>query len=197
MANLTPKQKHVLDALVRYKERAGTAPTLDELAELCRVSKSTIRQYLRALETKGFIRRSRYEHRSIELLEGPGTQRLPMVGRVAAGTPILAVENIESYMEKSELLRNADFLLKVEGDSMRDAGILDGDLVAVRKQPRVENGEIGVALVGDEATVKRIYFLKKGIRLVPENPDYETIEPAGDSEEIHVVGRVVAVVRKL
>ncbi len=136
MARLTPKQKRVLNEIRAHLEETGFSPTYEELADRCGASKSTVRQYLRTLEQKGAIRREHYGHRSIELVDVSSRKTLPVVGRVAAGAPILAVENIEDRVDVGELFtkrgpKKADFLLRVKGDSMTGAGILDGDLVSL------------------------------------------------------------------
>lgn len=212
MARLTPNQRRVLDEIRAHLEETGFAPTYEELAERCGVSKSTVRQYLRALQQKGAIRRERYGHRSIEIVQDSDKRKLPVVGRVAAGAPILAIENVEDRVDVGELFarrgsKRADFLLRVRGDSMTGAGILDGDLVAVRMQPEVENGELGVVIVNDEATVKRLHVRGRKVRLVsaparlaerqPDSPAYEVMEFDAASDEVRVAGRVVGVIRRL
>lgn len=196
-ANLTPKQKVVADRLRAYVDETGTAPTLDELASLCRVSKSTIRQYLAALEAKGYVRRERYGHRAIEFVRRMQEKRLPIAGRIAAGTPVFAAENIDGYLDSGKLFKSADFALRVRGDSMVDAGILDGDLVLVRIQPSVEDGEIAVCIVGnEEATLKRIYRERDGrIRLQPENRLMKPVVVR--AADLVIQGKVVAVQRFL
>ena len=198
MARLTPKQKRVLDEIRAHLKETGFSPTYEELADRCGVSKSTIRQYLRALEEKDAIRREHYGHRSIEIVEHERDRGLPVVGRVAAGAPILAVENVEDRIDVGELFsKKADFLLRVQGDSMTGAGILDGDLVAVRMQPEVENGEIGVVIANDEATVKRVHVRGRKVRLVSENPAYEAMVFDAGQDETRVVGKVAGVVRRM
>jgi repressor LexA len=211
MVRLTPKQKRVLDEIRSALEETGFSPTYEELADRCGVSKSTVRQYLRALQEKGAIRREHYGHRSIEIVgdadKDADKRKLPVVGRVAAGAPILAVENIEARVDVGEIfgrgsagVQQADFLLRVKGDSMTGAGILDGDLVAVRMQPEVAQGEIGVVIVNDgiedsRATVKRVYVRGRKVRLVAENPEYEDMTFDAARDEVRVVGKVAGVVR--
>ena len=204
MARLTPKQKRVLDEIRSALKETGFSPTYEELADRCGVSKSTVRQYLRALEEKGVIRREHYGHRSIEPIGVSGRETLPVVGRVAAGAPILAVENIEDRVDVGEFfgrgsagVKEADFLLRVKGDSMTGAGILDGDLVAVRMQPEVARGEIGVVIVNDEATVKRVYVRGRKVRLVAENPAYEAMVFDAGAVEVRIVGGVAGVIRRV
>ncbi|MHC4504203.1 MAG: transcriptional repressor LexA [Planctomycetota bacterium] len=200
MARLTPKQKRVLDEIRAHVKETGFSPTYEELANRCGVSKSTVRQYLRALKEKGAIRRQHYGHRSIEVIGDDDKRKLPVVGRVAAGAPLLAVENIDDRVDVGELFtkrgpKRADFLLRVKGDSMTGAGILDGDLVAVRQQPEVAQGEIGVVVVNDEATVKRAYVRGRKVRLVSENPAFKPMEFDAKKDEVRVVGKVVGVLR--
>ena len=208
MARLTPKQKRVLDEIRAHLEETGFSPTYEELAERCGVSKSTVRQYLRALEEKGVIKHEHYGHRSVEIVgdadKDADKRKLPVVGRVAAGAPILAVENIEDRVDVGELfgrgsagVKQADFLLRVKGDSMAGAGILDGDLVAVRVQPEVGQGEIGVVIVNEEATVKRVHVRRRKVRLVSENPAFKPMEFDAGSADIRIAGKVVGVLRRL
>jgi len=196
-ALLTPKQKRVLERIRALIGQRGVSPTLDELAASCRVSRSTIRQYLKSLKEKGCIRRGWYRHRSIELVDENTRGMLPVVGRVSAGAPILADENIEEHVDAGGLFEKADFLLDIRGDSMTAAGILDGDLVAVRIQPEVARGEIAVVMVGDEATVKRVFASKRRVRLVAENPTFEPMIFDAASDEVRIVGKVVGVVRRV
>jgi len=198
MARLTPNQKRVLDEIRAHLEETGFSPTYEELADRCGVSKSTVRQYLRALDEKGAIRREHYGHRSIEIIGDADKRKLPVVRRVAAGAPILAVENIDDRVDVGELFsKKADFLLRVQGDSMTGAGILDGDLVAVRMQPEVARGEIGVVVVNDEATVKHVYVRRRKVRLVSENPAFKPMEFDAGSADIRMAGKVVGVLRRL
>lgn len=206
MVRLTPNQKRVLDEIRAHLKETGFSPTYEELADRCGVSKSTVRQYLRALEEKGSIKREHYGHRSIEIVrdadKDADKRKLPVVGRVAAGAPILAVENIEDRVDVGEFFvergsRGADFLLRVQGDSMTGAGILDGDLVAVRMQPEVAQGEIGVVIVNDEATVKRVHVRRRKVRLVSENPAFTPMEFDARTDEVRVVGVVAGVMRRM
>jgi repressor LexA len=177
MGRLTPKQQRVLGYLADYIERHGTGPTYAEIAaELGLVDKKSVTQYLAALEAKGYIRRERYGHRSVELMrqeEPGGTPALPLAGRIAAGRPLEAVENID-YLAMTDLIRLAPgkehFLLQVSGDSMIEDGIHDGDLVVVEKRATANNGDTVVALLSDNsATLKRYYREAGRIRLQPAN----------------------------
>jgi repressor LexA len=158
-----------------------------------------VHAHLAKLEKSGVLRRDPSKPRAIEVLVdrakrvmAPG---VPLVGQVAAGSPILAEENIEEMLEVPAMLgaESGDYGLRVRGDSMRDAGILEGDLVIVRPADEAANGEIIVALLGDEATVKRYFREADAIRLQPENPDYEPII----TREAEILGRVIGVFRKV
>ncbi len=154
--------------------------------------------HLANLERQGLVRRDPTKPRALELTKDLRPPRpLPLVGRVAAGQPLLAEENIEELVDVPGFLRKGDddFVLTVRGDSMTDAGIFDGDYVVVHNQDQAENGEIVVALVGDEATTKRFYNEGTRIRLQPENENYEAI--IVDAADVQIVGRVVGVLRRL
>ncbi len=200
-ASLPPRQKAVLDA-VRHAIRAyRRPPTVNELARELGVSGPTVHQHLRALERKGLLRRLRGSPRGIELVgqasiepEGECT-RVPVVGEIAGGPLNLAVEHPHGYVWVNRRVAPGDvvFALRVRGNSMTDAGILDGDLIVVRQQQTARDGDIVVALVGDEATVKRFHRMGRKVLLRPENPSMEPIEvPA---EEVQIQGKVIAVER--
>ena len=172
---LTPRQQRVLDFLEAYAAEHQRSPTFAEMAAgLGYADKKSITQYLQALERKGYVRRQRYGHRSLELTAADGTgNRLPLAGTIAAGQPLEAVENIE-YLEVSELLSLSSdrehFLLQVRGDSMIEDGIFEGDYVVVEQTNTAKNGDIVVALLEDgTATLKRYYREKNRIRLQPAN----------------------------
>jgi repressor LexA len=208
---LTGRQQEIWDFLVEYVGRHGYPPTVREIGEQVGLaSPSTVHAHLANLERAGYLRRDPTKPRALELT---GLRRhdavptrdaappgLPLVGEIAAGGPLLAEDNVEEYVELPERLVGgaADFLLRVKGDSMIDAGILEGDLVVVRRQNTATNGEIVVALAGDdetadEATVKR-YFRENGrIRLQPENAALEPIF----ARHVQILGKVVGVFRAL
>jgi repressor LexA len=207
---LTGRQQEIWDFLVDYVDRHGYPPTVREIGERVGLaSPSTVHAHLANLERAGFLKRDPTKPRALELTglrrhdarparEAAG-QALPLIGEIAAGGPLLADENVEEYVELPErLVGPADFLLRVKGDSMIEAGILDGDLVVVRKSDTATNGDIVVALVGedesaDEATVKR-YFRESGrVRLQPENAALEPIY----AKHVQILGKVVGVFRAL
>ena len=206
---LTARQQEIWQFLVAYVDDHGYPPTVREIGEeVGLASPSTVHAHLANLERVGLIRRDPTKPRAIELtghrrvesrpeLEAP---RLPLLGRVAAGGPLLAEENVEDHVSVPEPLgRGADFLLTVHGDSMIEAGILDGDIVVVRKQDDARGGEIVVALVGDdesadEATVKTFHRERDGrIRLQPENAALEPLYP----EHVEILGKVTGVFRSI
>ncbi len=200
-SRLTDRQQEILTFVRRYTESHGYPPSVREIGQAMGLtSSSTVHSHLGALERKGFLRRDPSKPRALEILrDGQGPQHrvvsLPVVGQVTAGTPILAEQNIEDYLPvPADLANGADgFVLKVRGDSMIDAGIFDGDLLVVRCQQTAANGDIVVARLGDEATVKR--FFKEGdrIRLQPENQAMAPIY----ARDVAVEGKAVAVLRRL
>jgi SOS regulatory protein LexA len=183
---ISGKQREILEVIRKALLRDGQAPTVREIGKSTGLRSScSVQKHLNQLEAKGYIKRDPYKYRSIELLQdgAPMTRRrtvtVPLVGQVAAGTPIDAIENvIENYpLPEAMVPRDCDvFMLKVKGDSMINAGIFEGDLVVVRRQNTAYNGEIVVARIGDEATVKTFYTAgENGIRLQPENPHMRPI----------------------
>ena len=192
MKPLNEKQQKMLDFL-RQRVQTGVPPTIRELCQAAGIkSTSTVHAYLQKFEEAGLINRESGLTRSIRL-PGEAPSRVPLVGKVTAGMPILAVEEVEDYVPYSGGAYPVEelFALRVSGTSMLNAGILDRDIVIVHKTPAAENGEIVVALVGDEATVKRIYFEKDHIRLQPENDAFEPIIV----KEAVVLGKVVSLLR--
>ena len=218
---LTPRQQQILELVQSAIERTGAPPTRAEIAaELGFRSANAAEEHLQALARKGVIELIGGTSRGIRLksdtlralaqarLEPFGKQymlplpslaqlSLPLVGRVAAGSPILAQEHVDQtyLMESSMWTRRPDYLLKVRGMSMRDAGILDGDLLAVQQAKEAKNGQIVVARLGDEVTVKRLRRTSKGIELIPENPDFQTILVPLDAQDFELEGIAVGLIR--
>ncbi|WP_326974785.1 transcriptional repressor LexA [Caproicibacter sp. BJN0012] len=191
---LTKSQQKVYDYLKGRMEN-GLPPTV---REICRAtglkSTSSVHAHLKSLEEMGLITRDRGLNRAIHLAGEQTTVQVPVLGRVAAGNPILAVEEIEGYLPFSPAKRAGDeeyFALNVKGESMKDAGILDGDLVVAVKTQTALDGEIVVALIEDEATVKRLFRERDRVRLQPENSAFEPIY----SKNVQILGKVVAVYR--
>jgi repressor LexA len=199
MKGLTTKQQRVLDVIRGSLRQRGQPPTVREIGlEIGVASSCTVQRHLDALERKGFIKRDRYKYRSIELANSPfpvfaRAINVPILGSIAAGSPILAVENIEdTFPLPADLVGDDEmFMLRVRGDSMINAGILDGDLVAVRQQPTADNGDIVAAMIEEEATVKRFFREVDHIRLQAENPAYPPIL----ARDVKVLGKVVLAIR--
>jgi len=195
MRDLTPRQQQILQLIRDRIEATGLPPTRAEIAqEFGFRSPNAAEEHLRVLARKGVLELLPGASRGIRLTNGGG---LPVVGRVAAGNPILAQENIEAHYQIDSALFSprADYLLKVSGMSMKDAGILDGDLLAVHRTGEVRAGQVVVARINDEVTVKR--FRKSGhvVQLLPENPDFEPIEVDLRSQELVIEGLGVGVIR--
>ena len=199
--NLTKRQQEIFDFIKRYSAKHGYPPTVRDIGKAIGLtSSSTVHAHLSNLEKVGLLRRDPIKPRAIEVLVDKAKQvvtpnGLPLVGQVAAGQPVLADENIEDYVPVPEIAggEQGEFLLRVKGDSMKDAGILDGDHVVVRRQKAARNGEIVVALVGEEATVKRFYKENDHVRLQPENQEMEPIR----TRDLELLGRVVGVCRRV
>jgi repressor LexA len=193
---LTQRQAAVLRHLDDYLERHGYPPTLREIADHFGFSSLTaVRDHLRALEEKGHLRRAADKSRGIVRTRRRG---LPLIGEVAAGTPIMAEENIRDVVVLEEYFgrERSTFVLRVRGESMRGAGIHDGDLVVVHQQPTLEAGEIGVVCLGSEATVKRVFPEGEMIRLQPENEFLAPAFVSRDDPDFRIAGRVIGVIRK-
>ncbi len=201
--DLTKRQQEIFDFIKQYTDANGYPPTVRDIgAAVGLASSSTVHAHLANLEKRGLIRRDPTKPRALELLDramdgvrnlvSPG---LPLVGQVAAGQPLLAEENIEEYVATPSVAggEQGEYLLRIRGDSMKNAGILNGDLVVVRPQETARDGEIIVALVGEEATVKRFFRERDHIRLQPEN---ETMEPI-IVRDVSVLGRVVGLMRSM
>lgn len=198
MKPLTDRQQAVLDFIEQSVATAGFPPTIAEIATAFGVrSTNSIRGHLQALARKGVIELVPSASRGIRLLKPRAEAGLPLIGRVAAGQPILAEEHIESYCQLGADLfrRRADYLLRVHGMSMRDAGILDGDLLAVQRTPQAGNGQIVVARIGDEATVKRLRLDGGKAFLEPANPDFQVLEIDLRRDTLVIEGIVVGVIR--
>ncbi|MEO7385902.1 MAG: transcriptional repressor LexA [Gammaproteobacteria bacterium] len=209
MTDLTLRQAEILHFIQRFIADTGMPPTRAEMArELGFRSANAAEEHLKALKRKGVIELLPGTSRGIRLLEGRGPAAnpaanfaeedgLPLIGRVAAGQPILATEHIEARYRLDLALFNPrpHYLLRVQGMSMRDAGILDGDLVAVRRQPDVRNGQIVVARLEEEVTVKRYRQTGTTVTLLPQNPDYQPIKVDLKVEHLVIEGVVVGVIR--
>lgn len=200
MRELTPRQRQVLFLIQKVMAETGMPPTRAEIArELGFRSVNAAEEHLRALERKGVLELLSGTSRGIRLKDALRDQLgLPLVGKVAAGEPILAEEHIEGryQIDTGIFERPPHFLLRVQGMSMRDAGILDGDLVAVHRSTDVRNRQIIVARLEDEVTVKRYSQAGHQVRLLPENPDFEPIEVNLKESELTIEGIVVGVVRE-
>ncbi len=206
--DLTAKQRKVFNFLKDFIGEKGFPPTLREIASHFGLKGPRAPQKtLTILEKKGFLRRIPGSSRAIEVLMGPSPfpiqagmiLPIPIVGRVKAGEPILAIENIEGYinLDRSLVSSKDVFLLRVQGDSMIDAHIQDGDFALVKPQPNAENGEIVVVLIEDEATIKRIFQKRDLIRLEPANPKMEPIVIRKGEKKVTLVGKVVGIFRKI
>lgn len=198
-SSLTERQRNILQFLKRYVSRRGYPPTLREIAQNFRIKWTQgIEKHLRALEKKGYIKRSSGA-RSIEIMRFSQGRSIPVVGTIAGGKPILAEENIEkTFALSKDLLSGKDnYFLKVQGDSMREAGILDGDYVLVRPQSMAEKGEIVAASIGDEATVKYFFPEKNRVVLKPANSDFEPLVLNEGSDDFKILGQVILVLRIL
>lgn len=192
------KQTAILEYIRQEIEQKGYPPSVREICSAVGLkSTSSVHAHLTQLEKKGLIRRDSTKPRALEVLDSPLSRgkSLPLIGRVTAGKPITATENIEDYLVMPQYLLGRDemFALRVQGESMIEAGILDGDIIVLRKQDNAENGDIVVALLGEEATCKRIFYEENCVRLQPEN---HTMEPIYCEEEPQILGRLVALFRQ-
>jgi repressor LexA len=199
--DLTKRQQEIFDFIKRYSAKYGYPPTVRDIGKAVGLaSSSTVHAHLANLERIGLLRRDPSKPRAIELFDraaagvrgfvNPG---LPLVGHVAAGQPVLAEENIEDYVQTPAFAGGDEggYLLRVRGDSMKDAGIFEDDVVVVRQQDSAEDGDIVVALIGEEATVKRFFRENDHVRLQPENQAMEPIR----SRDVKVLGKVVGLMR--
>src|SRR5688500_11778751 len=208
--DLTKRQQEIFDLIKKYSARYGYPPTVRDIGKAVGLaSSSTVHAHLANLEKAGLLRRDPSKPRAIELLDRAvagvrdtvssgvqsivGASGLPVVGQVAAGAPVLAEENIEDYVQVPPEAggESGQFILRIKGDSMIDAGILEGDFVVVREQDTAVDGEIVVALVGEEATVKRFFREEDHIRLQPENTSLEPIR----TRDVQILGKVVGLFR--
>jgi len=198
--DLSKRQIEILEFIKKEIRQKGYPPSVREIGDAVGLqSSSTVHGHLNALEQKGYIRRDPTKPRAIEVLDSnselneKSVVNVPILGKVTAGQPILAVENIEDYFPVPAEMVKSDtvFMLRVQGDSMIEAGILDGDLILVRQQNTANNGDIVVALLGDEATVKRFYREKTLIRLQPENSLMSPIY----SQDVVILGKVIGLYR--
>jgi repressor LexA len=209
---LTARQREVLDFIRHFMAQAGYPPTVREIGAHFGFVPRSVFDHLKALERKGYLRRTASKSRSLQILDSSGASQhlppsrtpgpfreLPILGRVAAGEPLLAEENVEGTFTISRDWVNGDeaFLLKVQGESMINAHILPGDYALVRRQATAENGEIVVALVNDEATVKRVFFKKDLVVLQPEHPSMAPIQVRRGEKSFQIVGKVVGILRRL
>ena len=211
------RDQAILDMIAGSLRDQGRPPTIREIGEAFGIASTNgVRYYLDRLEKAGKIRRDRWTSRGIEL-QGPAPARtptapvkaipdstrnaieIPLLGRVAAGAPILAEENIEDVLivDGAFVRPGKHFALRVKGDSMKNAGILDGDVVIVHHDTPLRSGEIAVAVIGDEATVKRYFPRRDKVLLIPENEAYEPIEVRPSDPEFRIAGKVVGVFRRL
>jgi len=206
--DLTKRQQEIFDFIRKYSAKYGYPPTVRDIGKAVGLaSSSTVHAHLANLERIGLLRRDPAKPRAIELLDravGSAVESmrhivagegLPLVGSVAAGQPVLAEENIEEYVQVPEMAGGEEggYVLRIRGDSMKDAAMLEGDLVVVRPQHTAKDGDIVVALLGEEATVKRFFREPDHVRLQPEN---EAMEPIR-TREVKVLGRVVGLLRKV
>jgi repressor LexA len=206
---LTERQGEILKFIILNKEKFGYPPSIPEIQrKFFFKSPNAVQDHLEALERKGYIFRRAHTARGIEILvhatlnenNKNNAIEIPIVGEISAGRPILAQENIEGtiVIDKSIIKNsNGNFALRVKGDSMINAGILDGDYVIVSQQPDAEQGDIIVALIEDEATVKRFYKEKNRIRLQPENDTMEPIIIKPNENQVRIIGKIKGVIRKI
>jgi len=203
MEKLTERQQEMFDFVKEFTRSHGYPPTIREIQKNFGLrSTKGVKDHIDKLVAKGYLNRCNGSARAISISSehsGEAVVNVPILGKVAAGLPLLATENVIGHYPVPDSLggRANTFLLRVSGDSMVDAAILSGDLVLVRQQPFVEQGEITVALIGDDATVKRFYRRDDCIELVPENSLFETMSYGPGDESVRILGKVIAVFRTL
>ena len=200
MQRLTKKQAAVLHYIKEFIEQEGIPPSVRKLRDrFAYKSNNAVINHLRALEKKGCIQRKNFGHRALEIVNfNPGKHQLPVLGTIAAGTPILAKENYDEFLELNILVPRSEneFILRVKGDSMIGAQIRDGDFALIRPQPTAENGQIVAVLIDDEATLKFYYRHRSFIELRPANPKYEPIiYRESHVETLSIIGRLVSIIR--
>ena len=210
MVDLTKRQREIFDFIGKYADKTGYPPTVREIGKAVGLhSSSTVHVHLANLEKAGVLRRDPTKPRAIEVLVNKAKEAgsavmdtvtpapgLPLLGRISAGTGMLAEENIEDYVDVPDVIgsQDGDYILEVNGESMKNAGIMDGDYVIVHPQPVANNGEIVVAMLDEEeATVKRLFKESDHLRLQPENDDLEPIY----AQHVEILGKVVGVFRRL
>ena len=199
--DLTKRQKEIFDFIGTYLGKHGYPPTVREIGKAVGLhSSSTVHAHLAKLESLGVLKRDPSKPRALEVMVERAKKvvrpsGLPLVGQVAAGQPILAEENIEEYLQVPDVVggEDGDYILRVRGESMKDAGILEGDFVVVRPTEKARDGEIVVALIEDEATVKRYFKEKDHVRLQPENKSMKAMK----TRDLRLLGRVVGVFRRV
>lgn len=198
MDGLSKRQNDVFQYIKRYMDETGYAPCVRDICSALDLkSTSTAHAHLTKLEKKGYISRDPAKPRTIMIMDGSSTKermvRIPVLGKVAAGVPITAVENIEEYLSLPYSLIGTDdvFILNVSGDSMVNAGIFDRDRIIAKKQDYAQNGDIVVAMIEDEATVKRFYLENGRVKLQPENEKYQPIY----TRDMNILGKVIGVLR--
>ncbi len=198
--SLTERQRKILEYIHSEIMEKGYPPTFREIGNRFGIkSTNGVNATLKALEKKGYLKRRSRVSRGIEISSFRHVRRIPVVGRVAAGEPILAEQNIEGDLAVDDFYVSDEnvFALKVRGDSMKDAGIFDGDSVFVRQQPTAEAGDVIVAIIGDEATVKYYYPEKKRIRLEPANENFGPIIIEENTPGFRITGKVIGLIRKM
>jgi len=201
---LTARQQEILDFIHEYAESNGFPPSFREIGHHFGIYPATVQDHISALERKGFLQKKRFQSRTLSVSGSsrrvttqPAGNEIPVVGRVAAGSPLLAMENVQETIHLPESWApSGAFLLKIAGDSMVGAHILDGDYVLVHPQEDAANGDIVVAMIGDEATVKRFYRNTDGVTLRAENAKYDPIE-IKNGASFRLIGRVMGVLRVL
>jgi len=209
--SLTSRQREVLEFIRKFMTQEGYPPTVREIGAHFGFVPRSVFDHLKALERKGYLRRVASKSRSLQILDAPAAspsaaaprapapfRELPILGRVAAGEPLLSEQNVEGTFTISRDWVNGDeaFLLKVQGESMIGAHILPGDYAVVRRQATAEHGDIVVALVNDEATIKRVLLKKDVIVLQPENPAVSPIQVRRGEKTFQIVGKVIGILRK-